>query len=487
MGSRWSESTLLGVGPRPLHQLPPPRTYPTVVGLVRRRPLGAGQQVLGDFAHALSGRMPFDRNENFPIPVPSRLGFRHCSISLYPFQSRGSTGDARPPYRAAPSGHSTARKRTRSIVAAPPPSVRRFHARSFPFLFAPSRLKKHTECTGARGRRLELPRRDSGRQVLLAPAPCIARFRSVFSTPGSRSAAPPWSTGRAAPSTCWRRSPMRRVRMCLRVGCWRWTRPRSRPGARRRARCAKGGCSRCTVMPADEVVFHYAPSRAHRHVHSLLGEYCGTLLRDGYEAYAAYTAQPPGEVTHALCWSHTRRYFVRAKDSDPEAAAEALALIGTMYAHEKQIRGDGLTGDEKWAYRQTNTRPFVETLWRWCRAQCHRPELLPKRPLEKALNNAQERRSGLEIFFDDPAVDMDTNHVERTRRPVPLGKRNSLFTSSEAGAQRVGIIQSLLVTCGLHKVDAYTYPGQCAPTNQRASGQPRHRAHPADVEVAVRR
>ena len=33
----------------------------------------------------------------------------------------------------------------------------------------------------------------------------------------------------------------------------------------------------------------------------------GTLLSDGYEAYAAYAAQRPGEVTHALCWSHTRR------------------------------------------------------------------------------------------------------------------------------------------------------------------------------------
>ena len=51
----------------------------------------------------------------------------------------------------------------------------------------------------------------------------------------------------------------------------------------------------------------------------------------------------------------------------------------------------------------------------------------------------------------------DTNHLERALRPIPLGKRNWLFTSSEVGAQRVGIIQSLLVTCRLHEVDAYTY------------------------------
>ena len=42
--------------------------------------------------------------------------------------------------------------------------------------------------------------------------------------------------------------------------------------------------------------------------------------------------------------SHTRRGFERAKEFEPEAVAEALALNGAMYRHEKQIRDDTLTG-----------------------------------------------------------------------------------------------------------------------------------------------
>ena len=38
-----------------------------------------------------------------------------------------------------------------------------------------------------------------------------------------------------------------------------------------------------------------------------------------------------------------------------------------------------------------------------------------------------------------------------------MGKRNWLFASTEVGARRVGIIQSLMVTCRLHGVDPYTY------------------------------
>ena len=215
---------------------------------------------------------------------------------------------------------------------------------------------------------------------------------------------------------------------------------------------------------SDEIVFHYAPSRAHRHVHAFLGMFRGTLLSDGYEAYAAYAGQRPGEVTHAQCWSHTRRGFERANDGDPEAVAKALAMLGAMYGHEKQIHADTLTGDDKRAYRQTHIRPVVETFWRWCRAQCHRTGLLPKSPLAKALNYALERRSGLEVFLDDPEVAIDTNHLERALRPIPMGKRNWLFASTEVGTRRVGIIQSLLVTCRLHAAPAMfvNTPSHCA-------------------------
>ena len=50
---------------------------------------------------------------------------------------------------------------------------------------------------------------------------------------------------------------------------------------------------------ADEIVFHYTPSQAHKHVESYLGDFQGTLLSDGYAAYAAY-ARRRG-LAHAQC------------------------------------------------------------------------------------------------------------------------------------------------------------------------------------------
>jgi transposase len=206
----------------------------------------------------------------------------------------------------------------------------------------------------------------------------------------------------------------------------------------------------------DEIVFHYAPSRAHSHVQAFLGNFSATLLSDGYEAYAAYARQN-ARVTHAACWSHCRRGFEGAKDGEPTASAEALAIIGALYRHEEVIREQGLSGKEKLAYRSAHSEPVVQAFWAWCDRQCHRADLLPSSPLAKALHYALARKSNLQVFLADPAVAIDTNHLERALRPIPMGKKNWLFAWTEIGAERVGVIQSLLVTCRLQGVNPYTY------------------------------
>jgi transposase len=206
----------------------------------------------------------------------------------------------------------------------------------------------------------------------------------------------------------------------------------------------------------DEIVFHYAPSREHRHVETFLGDFRGTLLSDGYAAYAAY-ARGKSAVTHANCWAHCRRGFEQAGESDPRASEEALALIGVLYRHEQIIRDRQLDGERKLAYRTEHSEPVVRAFWRWCDEQCHRPDLLPSSPLAKAVNYAKARHASLEVFLADPAVPIDTNHLERSLRVIPTGKKNWLFCWTEVGAERVGVIQSLLMTCRLQGVDPYTY------------------------------
>lgn len=206
---------------------------------------------------------------------------------------------------------------------------------------------------------------------------------------------------------------------------------------------------------ADEIAFHYAPSRAHRHVDGFLGNFRGTLLSDGYAAYEAY-AKRQG-IANAQCWSHCRRNFTDAEESDPAGVSQALSLIGALYVQERAIRKRNLKGPAKLAHRRERSAPAVDAFFAWCKAQRQRLDLLPSSPFAKALAYAAQREPGLRVFLDDPAVSVDTNHLERGLRPIPTGRRNWLFAWTEVGAQRVGVVQSLLATCRLQDVDAYAY------------------------------
>jgi len=208
---------------------------------------------------------------------------------------------------------------------------------------------------------------------------------------------------------------------------------------------------------ADEIAFCYTPTRAQTHVPAILGEaFEGVLVSDGYAAYARY-AEARCRVTHAQCWAHTRRLFEQAKEVEPTAADQALSLIGALYDHERHIRDQKLSGEAKLAWRIQYSEPMVKAFWQWCDTQCQRHDLLPSNPLTKALHYAMARTEALQVFLSDPEVPIDTNHLERALRPVPLGRRNWLFCWTEIGAERVGVIQSLLTTCRLQGIHPYTY------------------------------
>lgn len=208
----------------------------------------------------------------------------------------------------------------------------------------------------------------------------------------------------------------------------------------------------------DEVCFPFFESRRAEHIEQALGfthAEGSVLLSDGYSAYANY-AQRTG-LTHAQCWAHTRRMLFEARGVEPRAAEQALELIGGLYAAEDRIRELKLGADRKRAYRLTHAKPIVERFFAWVNAQFEAQGLLPSNPLTKALGYARERRCGLEVYLNDPDVPIDTNHLERALRAVPLGRKNWLFSWTELGARHVGVIHSLIVTCRLHQIDPYDY------------------------------
>ena len=95
----------------------------------------------------------------------------------------------------------------------------------------------------------------------------------------------------------------------------------------------------------NEVAFTLSLTRSTRHIEPLLKDFKGVLLTDGYGVYDSY-CKKHSDITQAQRWVHTRRYFDRAKDDEPESVTHALALIGKLYRIEKRIRETGTDQNE---------------------------------------------------------------------------------------------------------------------------------------------
>jgi transposase len=208
----------------------------------------------------------------------------------------------------------------------------------------------------------------------------------------------------------------------------------------------------------DELCFLYYPSRSAKHVYEALG--CSppanaVLQTDGYSAYAQYARQVG--LTHAQCWAHARRKLIESQDVEPQRSQQALDWIGALYAAETHIRDHALIGEQKRAYRLAQAKPVVDQLFTWIDKQFDSQGFLPSSPFMAALGYLRERRLGLEVYLTDPDVAIDTNHLERALRVIPMGRKNWLFSWTEVGAKQVGVIQSLLATCRLHEINPYEY------------------------------
>jgi len=208
----------------------------------------------------------------------------------------------------------------------------------------------------------------------------------------------------------------------------------------------------------DEVCFPFHSSRSADFVCQALGikpVVNAVLLTDGYAAYAQY-AEKTG-INHARCWAHSRRTFFDALSAEPTGAAEALEQIKAMYAVEEEIRDRKLAGDAKQSHRLTHCKPLVELFFEWVDRQLQRQGFTPSNPFIQALNYVRERRIGLEVFLTDPDVPIDTNHLERALRVVPLGRSNWLFAGSLRAGERAATIMSLIQSAKLNGHDPYRY------------------------------
>jgi transposase len=200
------------------------------------------------------------------------------------------------------------------------------------------------------------------------------------------------------------------------------------------------------------VVYLYAPDRkAERPIAHLAG-FKGVLQVDGYVGYRVLAER--GDVVLAFCWSHVRRRFYELAAAGPAPiASEALERIGRLYAIEKDIRGR--SAEERRTVRQAKSQPILDDLEPWLREKL--VLISQKTKLAEAIRYALSRWAGLTRFIGDGRIEIDSNVVERSIRPIALNRKNALFAGSDGGGEHWAVVASLIETCKLCSVDPFAY------------------------------
>ncbi|MCP4599051.1 MAG: IS66 family transposase [Proteobacteria bacterium] len=203
----------------------------------------------------------------------------------------------------------------------------------------------------------------------------------------------------------------------------------------------------------NNVVFDYTPNRCREGPMGFLDDYSGYLQADAYAGYDAVFEK--GWATEVGCWSHARRKFYDAKETDPARGHEMLVLIGQLYKIERQAKDEKLDAAEIKALRQEYSRPILDRIKR--RLETFSIEVLPKSPMGQAIGYARGQWDALNRYLENGILSIDNNLSERTLRMVVIGRKNWLFAGHDNGGLRAAIIYSLIASCKLCHIDPFAY------------------------------
>jgi transposase len=204
------------------------------------------------------------------------------------------------------------------------------------------------------------------------------------------------------------------------------------------------------------VAYLYAPGRGAEHALRHLAGFSGVLQVDGYVAYRALTDEkrPGGPLALAFCWSHFRRRFYDiAKGGNAPIADEALQRIGRLYEIEAEIRGQ--SAEQRKTARQERSKPLTDDLKLWLQAQlcC----VSGRAPIAEAIRYGLSHWGGLTLFLEDGRIEIDSNTVERSIRPIALNRKNALFAGSDEGGANWAIVASLIETAKLNGINPHAW------------------------------
>jgi transposase len=201
------------------------------------------------------------------------------------------------------------------------------------------------------------------------------------------------------------------------------------------------------------ILYDYTATRARSGPEKFLKGYCGYLQADAYGGYDAFFKNPARGLIEVGCWSHARRYYYKALESDQSHMGSALLLIAQLYRVEKQARG--LSAEDRLRLRQLSARPLLDRLHNYLEEI--QAEILPKSPAGRAVRYTLKNWTALTRYCEDGNLEIDNNATERSIRGIAVGRGNWVFFGSDQGGHTAAVLRSFVASCQRVSVDPFAW------------------------------
>jgi transposase len=209
----------------------------------------------------------------------------------------------------------------------------------------------------------------------------------------------------------------------------------------------------CGDQDHPVILYDYTRTRARAGPEEFLKGYRGRLQVDAYGGYDAFFKDPARGLIEIACWSHARRYYFKALDSDQARMGPALLLIAQLYRVEAQACA--WSAEERLVLRQSESRPILDKLHAYLLEI--QTEVLPKSPGGRAIRYALKNWTALNRYCEDGDLEIDNNRTERSIRGVAVGRHNWTFFGSDQGGHTAAVLRSFVASCQRVGIDPYAW------------------------------
>lgn len=203
------------------------------------------------------------------------------------------------------------------------------------------------------------------------------------------------------------------------------------------------------------ILYHYTETRAGGNAASFLeGIDDGTyVMVDGYSGYNKLK-----KIRRCCCYAHIRRYLIEAipngHDKDySHPAVQGVLYCNKLFEYERGYKAKGLSYTQIYKRRLKDEKPVVEGFIRWLDAQ--RPEKGSR--MDRAVTYIRNRKDTLMTYLEDGRCSLSNNPSENSIRPVTLGRKNWLFSDSQAGANASMVVYTMVEMAKAHGLHPYSY------------------------------